>query len=81
MTSAFIGEQHGRTMSSKIRLPGATLLSGDESDSEDDEVAMNCLGGICVVDDSDISTTASSSDDEDYELYDEYVVIDVACID
>jgi hypothetical protein len=81
MASAFNGEQHGRTISSKIRFLGAELLSGDESDTEDDEVAMTCLGGICGVEESDISTTASSSDDEDYELCDEYVVIDVVCND
>jgi len=46
--------------------------SGDDSDTEDEEVAMNCLGGFRGVGYYDMNTTdASSSDEEDEDLDDE----------
>lgn len=50
--------------------------SGDDSDTEDEEVAMNCIGGFRGVEDSDMETTDASSDEEGGDLDDdEYVLL------
>lgn len=38
-----------------------------ESETEDEEVAMNCVGGFRGIEDSDINSTDMSSDEEDPE--------------
>jgi hypothetical protein len=49
--------------SSNLLARGSTLT---ESETEDEEVRMNCIGGLRGIDDSDInSTDASESDDEE----------------
>lgn len=45
--------------------------SGDDSDTEDEEVAMNCIGGFRGVEDSDMETTDASSDEEGGDLDDD----------
>ena len=67
-----LGDQNGSESSSVLALDVKISLGNESDDSEDEEVAMNCLGGLRA--DSDMDTTDASSDEEDYDLYDEYVV-------
>jgi hypothetical protein len=56
-------KQEMTSTSSYLLARGSTLT---ESETEDEEVRMNCIGGLRGMDDSDInSTDGSESDDED----------------
>jgi len=62
MTSAFEEAKPSATTDNSL-----VHASGEESETEDEEVAMNCVGGFRGVDDSDMNTTDSSDDEEDLE--------------
>ena len=73
MTSR-LGDQKGSEASSVLALDDKLSLGNESDDTTDEEVAMNCIGGLRGVADSDMDTTDASSDEEDFDLYDEYVV-------
>jgi len=82
MTSVF--EETNRQAATAASHTMLTMGSsgGHESDTEDEEVAMNCLGGFRGVGYYDMNTTdASSSDEEDEDLDDEYVLLDLFLFD
>lgn len=67
MTSAF-EETHPRSAatSDNLLLDSGEDSTRDESDAEEDEeVAMNCIGGFRGMEDSDMNTTDASSDEEE----------------
>ena len=64
MTSAF--EEAKPNTATATTDNSLVHASGEESETEDEEVAMNCVGGFRGVDDSDMNTT-DSSDEEDLE--------------
>ena len=64
MTSAF--EEAKPFVAAATTDNSLVNASREESETEDEEVAMNCVGGFRGADDSDMNTT-DSSDEEDLE--------------
>lgn len=55
--------------------PKSDNYTASESDTEDEEVRMNCIGGFRGIEDSDMNTTENSEydDDDDDALSDDEV--------
>lgn len=66
MTSAF-EEAKPEAVEAAAAAESLADSSGEESETEDEEVAMNCVGGFRGIDDSDMNTTGSSDEEEDLE--------------
>jgi len=70
MTSAFGAHPRPDGDETDNLLGDAVDSAGEESD-EDEEVAMNCIGGFRGIEDSDMNTTDSSSDEDEDDLDDD----------
>ena len=63
-------------MTSNVRFDAASVMKHDyaasESETEDEEIRMNCVGGFRGIEDSDMNTTDNSdSEDDDVNTDDE----------
>lgn len=72
-------------MTSSVRFDAATVMTNcitentlkshsyaaSESETEDEEVRMNCVGGFRGIEDSDMNTTENSDDEDDDALTDD----------
>jgi hypothetical protein len=72
-------------MTSNVRFDAASMMTNyiteqttknnnytaSESETEDEEVRMNCIGGFRGIEDSDMNTTENSDDEDEDALTDD----------